>query len=327
MKGVCTLVLCALIFLSGVEGVQNSSAGPAEQDGFYFAVTADMRNFAGPGQYDTSQYFRGAVEKMAGIGKAAFMITPGDMDPPDQVRWTIDAVSGPGFRWFPVVGNHELPGAGSESTYGANLAWLRAYDTGAVHPGPSGCPETTYSFDFQNAHFAILNEYCDSGGDAETAGDIPDHLYNWLAADLAGTQQPVIFVVGHAPAYPQPDQDNGRLRHETDSLNQYAEHRDRFWNLLKQYPVVAYLCGHTHNFSAVPVDGIWQGDVGHARGLGDTGAPSTLTLIWVRVTAAGFDIYRDDAQGGAYTLLHHGTLVGLRTFLPIIQTQIFSGVN
>ena len=327
MKAVLTLVLSAMILLNAAGEPGGSAAAPAEQAAFNFALTADMRNFAGPGVYDTSQYFSGAVQKLGEIGNAAFMITPGDMDPPDQVRWTIDQVLGAGFRWVPVVGNHELPGAGSESVYGANLAWLNAYDPGSVNPGPSGCPLTTYSFDFQNAHFAILNEYCDTTGDAVTAGDIPDHLYDWLAADLADTQQAHIFVVGHEPAYPQPDQDNGRLRHETDSLNQFADHRDRFWNLLKQHQVTAYICGHTHNFSAVQLDGIWQIDAGHARGLGDTGAPSTLALVWVQGAVAGVDLYRDDAQGGAYTLQHRGLLAGLRTFIPLVQTQIFSGVN
>ena len=322
------LVLCGLAFLAAAAGsVHSSTFNPAEDTSFYFGVTADMRSFTGPGSYDSSQYFRGAVQKLADLGNAAFMISPGDVDPPDQVRWTIDLVLGAGFRWVPVVGNHELPGAGMESAYGANLAWLNSYDIGAVNPGPTGCPGTTYSFDYQNAHFAILNEYCDEGGDASTTGDIPDHLYNWLAADLADTQQPHIFVVGHEPAYPQPDQDNGRLRHETDSLNQYADHRDRFWNLMKQRQVTAYLCGHTHNFSAIEQDGIWQIDAGHARGLGDAEAPSTLAVIWVRGMAAGYDIYRDDAQGGMYTLQHRGFLSALRTFLPLVQAQFQTEVN
>jgi len=96
---------------------------------------------------------------------------------------------------------------------------------------------------------------------------------------------------------------------------------------LKQYSVTAYLCGHTHNFSAIQIDGVWQIDVGHARGLGDPEAPSTLALVWVRGMASSFDIYRDDAQGGAYTLQHRGILTGYQTFFPLIQTQIFSGVN
>ena len=110
-----------------------------------------------------------------------------------------------------------------------------------VNIGPSGCPETTYSFDYDNAHFVVVNEYCDNDGDDVTDGDIPDHLYNWLANDLATTAKEHIFVFGHEPAYPQPDADNGRARHMDDSLNAHPANRDRFWNLLKNAGVVAYL--------------------------------------------------------------------------------------
>jgi len=188
------------------------------------------------------------------------------------------------------------------------MDWLRSYDYGAVNPGPPGCPETTYSFDYQNAHFVVLNEYCDAGGDTATSGDVPDHLYNWLAADLSATDKTHIFVFGHEPAYPQPDADNGRIRHLGDSLDQYPAHRDRFWNLLRDERVVAYICGHTHNYSAAQIDGVWQLDAGHARGRGDTGARSTFILVDVDPSGVTFRAYRDDANGGPYTLAHTGTL-------------------
>jgi hypothetical protein len=278
-----------------------------DDDHFTFAVTADMRSYSGPG-YDSSQYFRGACEAIASRGKGAFMISPGDMDPTSDVRWTITSTLGTTYTWYPVVGNHELPGAGQESYSGSNMDWLRSYDYGAVNPGPSGCPETTYSFDHQNAHFVMLNEYCDSGGDTATSGDVPDHLYNWLVDDLSATGKTHIFVFGHEPAYPQPDADNGRVRHLGDSLDQYPANRDRFWNLLRDERVVAYVCGHTHNYSAVEIDGVWHLDAGHARGKGDTGARSTFIMINVDANGVTFKTYRDDADGGPYVLAHTGTL-------------------
>ena len=60
-----------------------------ESASFSFAAVADMRYFAGPGHYDTPQYFRGAVEAIAAVGGGAFMISPGDIDPPGNVLWTI----------------------------------------------------------------------------------------------------------------------------------------------------------------------------------------------------------------------------------------------
>jgi len=271
-------------------------------DAFTFAIAADMREFAGPGVYDSSHYFRGAVEAIASAGPGVFMVGPGDIDPPANVHWTITQSLGSSYPWFPIAGNHETETA-------EDMAWLRAYDYGAVNPGPSGCPETTYSFDYGNAHYVMLNEYCDTAGDTATVGDVPDHLYNWLVADLDATHQENIFVFGHEPAYPQPDAENGRLRHADDSLNQYPAHRDRFWNLLKSKRVVAYICGHTHNYSLVKIDGLWQMDVGHARGLGDNGARSTFSLVHVDGSRTTYETYRDDQNGGPYTLQYSGVLV------------------
>ena len=128
-----------------------------------------------------------------------------------------------------------------------------------------------------------LDVYCNEAGGYPpgTDADINDYLYNWLVADLQANTQPYIFVFGHEPAYVFPDADNGRLRHELTSLNQYPAHRDRFWSLLQAEGVTAYLCGHTHNFSAVNIGGVWQIDAGHARGLGDIGAPSTFVQVQI----------------------------------------------
>jgi len=272
-----------------------------------FVVTSDMRKYSGPG-YDSSQYFRGACEAIASRGQGAFMVSPGDIDPTTDVHWTITSTLGAAYTWYPGVGNHQLPGGGYESYYGANMDWLRSYDYGVVNPGPSGCPETTYSFDYANAHFVMLNEYCDTGGDAVRDGDVPNHLYDWLVADLSATDQTHTFVFGHEPAYPQPDADNGRVRHLGDSLDKYPTNRDRFWNLLRDEAVVAYICGHTQNYSVVEIDGVWQLDAGHARGRGDAGARSTFILINVDANGVTFKTYRDDANGGAYVLAHTGTL-------------------
>ena len=133
-------------------------------------------------------------------------------------------------------------------------------------------------------------------------------LYNWLAADLSATDRTHVFVFGHEPAYVQPDADNGRVRHLGDSLDQHPAHRDRFWNLLRDERVVAYICGHTHNYSAVEIDGVWQLDAGHARGRGDSGARSTFIMINVDASGVTFRAYRDDANGGPYALAHTGIL-------------------
>jgi calcineurin-like phosphoesterase family protein len=314
----------------GSSGKHDTSPEATSSESFTFSVTADMREYAGPG-YDSSEYFRGAVEAIAALGESTFMVSPGDIDPPDGVLWTITRTLGITHTWYPGVGNHELSNAGNETSWRSNLNWLNSYNYGAVNPGPEGCPETTYSFDYQNAHVVMLNEYCDYDGidatqdDELTNGDIPDHLYDWLVADLSATTQPHIFVFGHEPAYPQPDADNGRLRHETDSLNEHPVHRDRFWSLLRDRGITAYICGHTHNYSAVQIDGVWQVDTGHARGLADTGARSTFLMITVSQNAVTLNVYRDDASGGAYTWMHREQLasreMAYSTYLPVLLTS------
>ena len=112
---------------------------------------------------------------------------------------------GQDYLWYPVAGNHELPGQGNESYSGENMALLRTYDydqngvgvsPDILNAGPSGCPETTYSFDYENSHFVVLNEYCDTTGDAVTSSNVSDHLYNWLVNDLQATTQEHVFVLG-----------------------------------------------------------------------------------------------------------------------------------
>ena len=311
MRNVLLALASVFIGLVSFSGTFTRMAIPSvEDDSFSFVVTADMREFAGPGTYDSAQYFRGAMQAVAAHGVGAFMLSPGDIDPPAGVIWTITQTLGSAYIWYPVVGNHE-----AETI--VDMDWLRMFEYGAVHSGPAGCPETTYSFDYSNSHFVVLNEYCDLSGDTATDGDIPDHLYNWLRADLEATTAANIFVTGHEPAFPQPDADNGRLRHEFDSLNAHPSNRNRFWDLLREHEVAVYLCGHTHNYSLARVNGLWQLDAGHARGLGDAGARSTFVLIQVDGTSISYQTYRDDASGGSYNLMHAGVLYTDSIYLPL----------
>lgn len=281
--------------------VARASQASRGNSDFTFAVTADMRSLAGPGKYDTLQYFRGACQAIAALGDVDFMVSPGDIDPPADVYWTITRTLGADYPWYPVAGNHEVETA-------ADVAWLRDYVYGNANPGPPACPTTTYSFDYQNAHFVMLNEYCDAAGAAATDGDVPTYLYDWLADDLNNTTQKYVFVLGHEPAYPQPDADRERMRHAGDSLNEHRVNRDRFWNLLHEKRVTAYICGHTHDYSLVRINGVWQLDAGHARGLADANVPSTFVLVHVHGNSITFETYRDDAAGGHYTLAHSGSL-------------------
>ena len=269
------------ILLAGLCAVPQVAPGET----FRFAITCDQRYYSGPGGYDSPSYFRGACEAIEDLGAGAFMVSPGDIDPVEDVSWTIRTYIDSAYLWYPVVGNHELPGDGHETYYGANMDTLRGLNAGGnalphiVNIGPVGSEETTFSFDYESVHFVVINEYYDGSSDIGADGDVLDSLFYWLQDDLAATAKPIIFVFGHEPAYPQPDAYNGRSRHVGDSLDKYPVRRERFWDLLAAHGVAAYVCGHTHNYSAVRHHGVWHLDAGHARGAGDTGAPSTFFLV------------------------------------------------
>jgi hypothetical protein len=270
-----------------------------DQNDFEFVLTADMRQFAGP-EYQTSDYFLGVCEAIQKYGAGSFMISPGDIDPPWEVQATIQKVFGGEYLWIPIVGNHE-----QETP--EEMVFLRNYTMhfdrlSSVRFGPKGAETTMYSFDFKDAHFAVLNEYYDGKSDIGTDGDIVDSTYSWLKNDLLKTDKSWIFVIGHEPAFPKPDGVTGRIRHLGDSLDQYPENRDRFWALLAENKVTAYFCGHSHNLSAYLIDGVYQIDVGHSRGIADTGAPSGFVKIFVSTESCRYEIYRLDFESGQYLL-------------------------
>ena len=235
------------------------------KDALTFIIAADMR-YHSTEPYRTSNYFLGALEAIKEVGKGEFIIIPGDLDPPSATKELISEVLGKEYLLYPVVGNHELDSL-------QYMVWLRQYNKdgtalpGIVNHGPPGCEETTYSFDWANSHFVVINQYFDGKSDVAGDGDIVPELLSWLMDDLATTTQKHIFVFGHEPLVAIPDMDNGRIRHQGNSLDQYPEHAFKFHQLLLKYNVIAYVCGHTHNTSLAKINGLWQIDAGHARGL------------------------------------------------------------
>ena len=269
-----------------------------------FSAASDMRKYTG----SSRKYFRGVCDCIKAGGRGDFMISAGDIDPPSDVYSTIRDYIDENCIWYPVVGNHE-----KETP--SDMSWLRNFNTGGstlpavVREGPSGSEETMSSFEYGNAHFAVINEYYDGSSDSGTEGDINTYVYSWLEKDLQENIKPLVFVIGHEPAYPLPDEESGRLRHENDSLNQYASNRDSFWDLLKKYSVKAYICGHTHNYSIEKIDSIWQVDTGHSRGTADTGSRSTFIMFYIMDdNKVWYYTYRLGESGAGYKLYKKGLL-------------------
>jgi hypothetical protein len=279
-------------------GLAVKAAAQTNTPAYAFAVAGDMRSFVGSAPAGKS-YFDGACQALHELGAGEFMVSPGDCDPPGPVRAAIDRYLGTNYLWFPVAGNHE-----TESV--RTMDWLRHWAQGGiphlVRHGPPGAENTTYSFDFNDSHFVMLNEYYDGSSETVRKDDLPEAALEWLEEDLANNHQPLAWVVGHKPIKSLPDMDTSRLRHAADSVSTNSAHLDKFLQILEKHQVRAYICGHTHSSSVAKVRGVWQLDSGHARGGGDVGAPSTFLKVRVAWSSAWVDVYRSNTNGFAYQL-------------------------
>ncbi len=267
-----------------------------------------MRSFTQNTKSDGKRFFDGACEAMKRVGPGAFLISPGDFDPPSAVRAVIDEYLGPKFPWYIVVGNHEVENA-------AVMPWVRTWLASdipkLVRRGAPGSQLALYSWDGGNSHFVAIDTYplAKAGVPLNplkvgTTGpvDLTEETFAWLEADLAATHQPFIWVIGHQPLESRPDMDSNRGRHVGDSVSFNPARAARFAALLKKYHVRAYICGHTHNTSVGKVQKIWQADSGHARGGGDAGSPSTFLKFRTIGRDAWVEVYRADPTGRDYTL-------------------------
>jgi len=241
---------------------------------FSFIISSDQREHATE-RLRSHEYTLGGYEAIRSVGKGSFMIVLGDLDPPSATSSLIAEVLGKDYLWYPVIGNHDLE-------VEANTEYIRAMNRGAaplpqvVRKGPAGCEETTYSFDWNNFHFVILNVYYDGRSDKGSDGDIVPELLAWLENDLKQTTKKHVFVFGHEPLYPFLDMDNGTVRHLADALDKYPEHAIRFHRLMVKYHVNAYFSGHTHCAAYANINGLWLINSGHIYGQEDHYAPVTL---------------------------------------------------
>ena len=266
--------LQVLILLLFVTAVTVPAQAQKSADAFSFVISSDQREHATPA-FRTHEFTLGGYEAINKVGKGSFMIVLGDLDPPTATRELIASVIGKDYLWYPVIGNHDLE-------VEANTEYLRAMNRGAnglpyvLRKGPAGSEETTYSFDWNNVHFVILNVYFDGKSDKGGDGNIVPELLAWLENDLKQNKKPRVFVIGHEPIFPFLDMDNGTIRHLADALDKYPDNSLKFQRLLVKYGVTAYFSGHTHCASYANINGLWMINSGHIYGQEGTFTASTL---------------------------------------------------
>ena len=166
MKKSKITIFILFTFILLISSCQNEKV----EKSFSFIGACDMRYFAME-EYRSPEWTLGGFQAIEKVGKGEFMISPGDVEPPWATRELMDQVFGKDYHWYPGVGNHDL----EDEKY---IEYLRDLNRdgnklpNVVNLGPPGSEETTYSFDFGNAHFVNLNLYYDGKRDDGTDGDV-----------------------------------------------------------------------------------------------------------------------------------------------------------
>jgi len=200
---------------------------------FHFVMLGDRTGEAQPGVYEE-------VWKEAAGENPAFVVAAGDTiegldDSTAESEWqAIEQMIEPYRRipFYPAPGNHDIWSRASERLF-------------RKHVGH----EPHYSFDYQQAHFTILDN-------SRSEQFSPDEMA-FLETDLrAHARQPVKFIVSHRPSW---------LMSAVVRNPDFELHR-----LAKKYGVQMIVAGHVHEMLHVDLDGIQYISMpsagGHLRG-------------------------------------------------------------
>ncbi len=259
-----------------------SAAGPVR-----IAILSDSRSGVGPGREAYAGVNAAVLTGLLSIAQRSgveAIFFPGDLidgysthvdDYVHEMRTWL-RVAEPVAGSLPIytgMGNHEAlvdmradgvslskPGADSAE---ARFASLMVNPGGAPAPEAEGAPsydETVYSWDLGDVHLVMLNtNYWRTShpghprheGKGNREGFVMDKQMQWLEDDLkaareAGAKQ--IVVMGHEPSFPV----GGHVKDamwwlgEIEAVNTM---RERFWRILAEHEVLAYVAGDEHNYS------------------------------------------------------------------------------
>ena len=176
----------------------------------------------------------------------------------------------PNMIWpkiWPVVGNHEIQHRKDEDNF--RKAFPNVYNN-----GPDDEKGLSYSFDYGNTHFTIVNtDRWYYGDPKDTTDDRRDWHYikhlDWLENDLASARErgvDHIFIASHDMIYPV----GGHLHDGLPNLGRkfkfpmdstqtwYMNQRQQVIDILDRYDVSVHLCGHEHLYSRQKVNNIYE---------------------------------------------------------------------
>ncbi len=255
------------------------AAGPAAAESFSFAAMCDSRGRDnGVNTPVLSLLARHLTEKNP---RAKFLVFPGDMvdgspKKPDRTRRQLihwkkvmaPLYTNPNMLWpkvWVLPGNHEMQHPRDRETF-------RELFPDVYMNGPEGEKGLTYSFDHGNTHFVMAATDRYDIGDPEDPADDKKDWYRiwsleWLRKDLRAAKERGarhIFVFGHDPAFPISGAHLGDGLPNVGSLPggkadlSHLPHRDAFWDILVEFGVTAYVCGHEHLYGRQSIRGVYQ---------------------------------------------------------------------
>ncbi len=154
-----------------------------------------------------------------------------------------------GIGVYPCRGNHDA---------GSIAVWNNIFSGPYALPGngPAGEVDLTYSVTHGSIFFVAMDVYVTNGRVNQT----------WLNGQFAANTQAHVFTFTHEPAF--------KCDH-TDTLDDFPNNRNNFWNSIAAEGSRAYFCGHDHFYDHLRADdgdGDPDNDV-HQYIVGTAGAP------------------------------------------------------
>ena len=181
---------------------------------------------------------------------------------------------------FPALGNHDIETA--------NGFWYLKYFY-LPQNGPATELERNYSFDYGNAHFAVIDANVFVNPYNATRST---NVKNWLAADLAATTQRWKFVLWHQPAYTSSG--NGVHGPETQLQSDIQP-------LCAQHGVQMVFQGHNHFYERInPISGVNYITTG--TGGRSLTTPSVFPTYSAKVNSSVYSFTEVDINGGSLVL-------------------------
>ncbi len=263
-------------------------------------VSSDLVKF-----YTQYAFWRGMVAGMMEVGTCVVPV-PGTHETQSKPLGKKAQVANEN-AWRANMGDLILDSSRFLNLLGAQPTNANVLNNGPVDGLTSDQSQLSYSFDFQGAHFAVIN--------TDPVGKDAHAPVNWLASDLQAAKTRGLkhsFVFGHKPAFTYyfGATTNGFLPDKASGLDVDIVSRDAFWNVIEQYGAT-YFCGHEHIFNMMQPTAVtggksWQVLVGSGGSPFDasttdaTFAPaSDRAYAWatvkihrsgkVKITAYGFD--------------------------------------